>query len=142
MASTVRAAIYARHLQLGGAEAQVETARTLAATDGVDPDTARVFLDLGPAGKRTARPEHAGLVSAIEAGEIDAVYVASLTRLARSMTDLNRFVAICAAHGTSIVSSDGPRYDPGTPEGTAFHDGLQTVAEMEHELAVERQRGY
>jgi DNA invertase Pin-like site-specific DNA recombinase len=118
-------------MQLAAAQ---EYARGFGDTDLV------VLTDLNKSGRkgRSQRPGFDALLSAIEAGEVSAVYSYSLSRLSRSVRDIMAVADLCKAHGVPIRLARDTDPDPTTATGRAILALLGVMAQLEADLASER----
>lgn len=119
-------------------EMQLAAAREYAATFG--DSNLVVLTDMNVSGRkgRDRRPGFHALLSAIEAGEVSAIYSYSLSRLSRSVRDLMALADLCKAEGVPIRLARDIDPDPTTATGRALLAILGVMAQMEQELASER----
>jgi DNA invertase Pin-like site-specific DNA recombinase len=117
---------------------QLAAAREYAATFG-DANLV-VLTDMNVSGKRgrSSRPGFGALLTAIEAGEVSAIYSYSLSRLSRSVRDMMALAEMCRAHGVPIRLARDIDPDPTTATGRALLGILAVMAQMEADLASER----
>lgn len=78
---------------------QVEHARRFAWAEGAIV----AIEDVGGGGATADRPGFQRLLEMVEAGEVGAVLVPDVSRLARSPRDLESFLALCRAKGVIVV---------------------------------------
>jgi DNA invertase Pin-like site-specific DNA recombinase len=98
-----------------------------------------ILSDLGRSGGTTARrPGYRQVVDAIESGEATVLYSYSLSRLSRSLLDFADLVERCKARGIPIRLVVEGSIDYATATGRAFASMAAVFAQMERELAVER----
>lgn len=99
-----------------------------------------VLTDMNISGRkgRRERPGFDALLSALEAGEVSAVYSYSLSRLSRSVRDIMALADLCKAHGVPIRLARDTDPDPTTATGRAVLALLGVMAQLEADLAVER----
>ena len=99
-----------------------------------------VLTDLNRSGRkgRRERPGFDALLSAIEAGEVSAVYSYSLSRLSRSVRDIMALAELCKAQGVAIRLARDTDPDPTTATGRAILALLGVMAQLEADLASER----
>lgn len=122
-------------------DAQLAAIHKLAERDGLDPDFVRILADMGrsgAAGKESKRSGYLEVVAAVAAGDVDAVYALSMTRLARSTVELYKLAASAATSGVRLVFSKEGTLDPGSPIGKAQFGLMAVFSEFERDLAVER----
>lgn len=118
-------------------QTQEAAIRALAARHG-DPDVA-VLSDLDVSGKkdRTRRPGWDELLRAVESGEAHAVYAYSLSRFARSVSQLAAFFDLCERQGVAVrVERD--HIDTSTATGKLVGNVLASLAQFESDVASER----
>jgi DNA invertase Pin-like site-specific DNA recombinase len=99
-----------------------------------------VLTDMNVSGRkdRRKRPGFDTLLTAIEAGEVSAVYSYSLSRLSRSVRDIMALADLCKAHGVPIRLARDTDPDPTTATGRAVLAMLGIMAQLEADLASER----
>lgn len=99
-----------------------------------------VLTDLNKSGRkgRRERPGFDALLSAIEAGEVSAVYSYSLSRLSRSVRDIMALADLCKTQGVAIRLARDTDPDPTTATGRAILALLGVMAQLEADLASER----
>jgi DNA invertase Pin-like site-specific DNA recombinase len=147
-----RAVVYIRRSAPGASlsyEEQRTAVRALAARHGdTDPielvdagksgaDARGAFGGTGRGGRRVAYHE---LRDRIAAGEVSAVYVYNLSRLARSTRTLLDIAELMAKHGTVLHSVKEGTQDFMSPTGRAMLGLLATIATLEAENASDRKR--
>ena len=132
--------------------AQERAVRDLAARDGVELDDSRIFVDWGKSAdeaKEAKRAAFLSMLSAIERGEVEVVYAASLDRLYRSMRTFVRLTDAAKAHGVRIVTArEGVLGGDGSPMARAFAEitavfsslELNTIKARNHAALAERKR--
>jgi len=94
-------------------------------------------------GTDTDRTGYKDLMSDVEAGEIDAVVVKSVSRISRSISDLSRTVEHLAEHDTALhVIDQGMRLDPtdNDPYQKALFHLMGVFAELEADITQQRVR--
>ena len=134
-------------------EAQETAVRELARRDGYNGEL-RILADWDRSADEAKEGRRTGflaMLAAIDRGECDVVYAASLDRLYRSMRTFVRLTDAAKAHGTRIVTlREGALGGDGSPmaqafaEITAVFSGLElrtTKARAAGALAVRRSRG-
>jgi DNA invertase Pin-like site-specific DNA recombinase len=121
-------------------ETQEREVRALAARHGdVIADSSMLSdWDVSGRAKYTAkRTNYLRLVTAIETGQVSAVYSYSLSRLGRSVAELSRFFDLCGASKVPVrlvVDS----VDTSTASGRLLANVLGSVAQFEAEVSSER----
>lgn len=97
---------------------QLREARREAEARGYIVDPALEFSDEGISASRyargKARPGFDALVAAIEAGQVDVLVVAEISRASRRISELGRVLELCADSGTRLVVG-GREVDPSDP---------------------------
>ena len=134
-------------------EAQEAAVRELARRDGYNGEL-RILADWDRSADDTKEGRRTGYLSmlaAIDRGECDVVYAASLDRLYRSMRTFVRLTDAAKAHGTRIVTlregvlgGDGSPMAQAFAEITAVFSGLElrtTKARAAVAMAERRKRG-
>ena len=112
-------------------EGQIELCRKYAGKD------ARVFQDKGYSGKNTNRPAFAALIKAVEAGEIQKLYVYRLDRFSRSIADFSRLWELLERHEVEF-NSVTEQFDTSSPIGRAMLNIVLVFAQLERETTAER----
>jgi DNA invertase Pin-like site-specific DNA recombinase len=117
---------------------QERAVRELAARhDDELPD--KILSDWGRSGATTRRrPDFRTMVEAIDAGQVTTIYSYSLSRLARSVLDFAELLERCRKHGVKIRLVQEGQIDYNTATGRAFANMAAVFAQMERDLAVER----
>lgn len=118
-------------------EMQEDAIKRLAAANG---DTDVVILsDLDVSGKkgRSRRPGWDAMLHAVEDGGAHAVYAYSLSRFARSVTQLSSFFDLCKDRNVSI-RVDRDQIDTSTASGELVANVLASLAQFESSVASER----
>jgi DNA invertase Pin-like site-specific DNA recombinase len=134
-------------------EAQQAAVRELAHRDGYSGEV-RILTDWDRSADDAKEGRRAGflaMLAAIDRGEVDVVYAASLDRLYRSMRTFVRLTDAAKVHGTRIVTlregvlgGDGSPMAQAFAEITAVFSGLElrtTKARAAVAMAVRRERG-
>lgn len=125
-------------------QAQLDAIKRLASRYGDDPDSLTILQDLGRSGakeKTHLRESYRQLIKAIETnGHGTTIYALSMSRLARSLSELFNIFSLAAEHGVRIIfEKEGEvRFD--TPIGKLHATITGAVYEFERELSVERMR--
>lgn len=105
-------------------------------------DETRQYEDAST-GTDTDRSGYKQLMADVEAGEIDAVVVNSVSRISRSIRDLSRTVERLAQHETALhVIDQGMQLDPtdSDPYQKAMLQLMGVFAELEAEITQQRVR--
>ena len=89
--------------------------------------------DAGYSAKDLRRPGVQEALRALEAGEANALVVAKLDRLSRSMLDFTALMATAQKQGWALVALDCA-VDTSTPSGEAMANVLATFAQFERRL--------
>lgn len=128
-------AIYARQslnkkdsLSIDG---QIELCKKLAG------ETTVVFKDKGFSGKNTKRPAFMELMEAVEAGQVEKIFVYRLDRFSRSISDFSRIWELLEKNGTQFQSVT-EQFDTSTPIGRAMLNIVMTFAQLERETTADR----
>ena len=93
----------------------------------------------GGSGGKSSRPALARALEAVRAGEAQALVVARLDRLARSLSQAARLLERARDEGWNLVALD-LGLDRSTAAGKRVADAFATVAEWERRLCSERAR--
>jgi DNA invertase Pin-like site-specific DNA recombinase len=120
-------------------EVQERAVRELAGRHGDDGDSLNVLVDWDASGRLGAdrRPGYRALLDAIESGRCSAVYSYSLSRLSRSVGELDRLIKDCVARKIPVrLYAD--HVDTTTASGRLLTHVLSDVAEFEADAASER----
>jgi site-specific DNA recombinase len=143
IADTSRAAIYIRvsteEQASEGYGLAVQRGRCAAMATVKGWSVVAVFADEGISGTKDAseRPGLAALLTAAEAGELDAVIVLALDRLGRKTRLVLDLVEQLAAAGVSLVSCK-ESLDTATPQGQFALTLFAALAQLERDTIVER----
>ena len=125
-------------------EAQEAAIRELAHRDGHNGNL-RVLVDWDKSAdeaKESKRTAFLAMLAAIEAGEVSAVYAASLDRLYRSIRTFVRLTDAARKHGTRIVTArEGVLGGDGSPMAQAFAEITAVFAGLELRTAKARAAG-
>lgn len=114
-------------------EGQAELCRRYAGEEAV------VYEDRGFSGKNTKRPAFTELMQAVEAGQVQKIFVYRLDRFSRSIADFSRVWEILDRHGVQFVSVT-ENFDTSTPIGRAMLNIVLVFAQLERETIAERVR--
>lgn len=121
-----------------GLEAQRDAIR--AERDRRGWELACIYEDAGASGKTLAgRPELTAALAAVEAGEADALIVAKLDRLSRSLLDFAGLMERSRRQGWALVALD-LGVDTSTPAGEMMANVLASFAQYERRLIGQRTR--
>jgi DNA invertase Pin-like site-specific DNA recombinase len=122
------------------AEAQEGAVRAMAARHG-DAESLVLLSDWDKSGKlgRAKRPGYDLLWQAIESGTATAIYSYSMSRLARSVSELTRLFETCQERGIP-VRLEADVVDTSTASGRMTATILASVAAFEADVAGERLR--
>jgi DNA invertase Pin-like site-specific DNA recombinase len=96
--------------------------------------------DWGRSGRRekqNQRAAYAQLRRMLDAGEVSAIYTWSLSRLARSLTELNDLAHACADKGVPINCADGTSPDVSTSSGRLILSLLGAIHQYQAEWTQE-----
>jgi DNA invertase Pin-like site-specific DNA recombinase len=93
--------------------------------------------DVGFSGKNLKRPALLRLLDALRDGEADALVVAKLDRLSRSMRDFTQVMAQAEREGWALVVLD-MNVDTTTPAGEMSVNVLASFARFEHRIISQR----
>jgi len=118
-------------------EAQTEKVRAMAVVQGAE--LAELIVDAGESAKSLNRPGMVRLLSLVDAGAVDAVIVAKLDRLTRSVKDLAELLERFTRRGVSLVSV-AESLDTGTAAGRLVLNIMTAVSQWEREAIGERTR--
>jgi site-specific DNA recombinase len=118
-------------------EAQSEKVRAMAVVQGAD--LFEVIIDAGESAKSLNRPGMARLLALVDAGAVDAVIIAKLDRLTRSVKDLAELLERFTRHGVSLVSV-ADSLDTRSAAGRLVLNIMVSVSQWEREAIGERTR--
>src|SRR5690348_6219665 len=120
------------------AEAQEAEVRKLAARHGDKVLTVLSDMDISGTSKYTAkRKGYQELLQAVGSGTASAVYAYSLSRFARSVGEVSRFLELCESKHVPVrMVADS--VDTSTASGRMTANVLASVAQFEAEVAGER----
>jgi DNA invertase Pin-like site-specific DNA recombinase len=118
-------------------EAQSEKVRAMAVVQGAE--LVELIIDAGESAKSLNRPGMARLLSLVDAGAVDAVIIAKLDRLTRSVKDLAELLERFNRRGVSLVSV-AESLDTGTAAGRLVLNIMTAVSQWEREAIGERTR--
>lgn len=100
-------------------------------------DVVAVFEDAGYSARDLRRPGVRGALNALEAGHAEALVVAKLDRLSRSLLDFAGVMATAQKQSWGLVALD-VAVDTSTPAGEAMANVLATFAQFERRLIGQR----
>jgi site-specific DNA recombinase len=120
-----------------GLEAQ--RSQVLAMAQVKNWDTPVIYEDAGVTGTKdiTTRPKGAELVEAIQAGEVDALIIPALDRVARRAIWILSFADLCREYDVSLVSCK-ESLDTSTPTGMFVLNIMAAVAQLERDTISSR----
>ena len=116
-------------------EAQEAKLRALASLN--DYVLADLICDEGESGRSLRRPGAQAVLRMVRRGEVDAVLVARLDRLTRSVRDLVDLIELCNRKGVALVSAQ-ESLNTGTAAGRMVVHMLGVVAQWQREDISER----
>ena len=118
-------------------EAQAEKIRAMAVVHGAELlDT---IVDGGESAKSLNRPGMARLLALVDAGEIEAVIIAKLDRLTRSVKDLCTLLERFSRRNVTLISV-AESLDTGSAAGRLVLNIMTAVSQWEREAIGERTR--
>ncbi len=91
----------------------------------------------GGAGKERLRPGYQALLARLEAGGVTDIYALALSRLARSVPELHRFMDLAKKHRVTVTTAKEGRLDPTTTVGRLTFGFFALIAEFVRDLAVD-----
>jgi DNA invertase Pin-like site-specific DNA recombinase len=118
-------------------ETQEAAIRALAARHGDDDVVILTDLDVSGKKRRERRPGWNELLQGVENGEASAVYAYSLSRFARSVSQLAEFFDLCERQCVA-VRIDRDHIDTSTATGKLVGNVLASLAQFESDVASER----
>ena len=103
---------------------------------GIRPDD--LYSDDGISGAQTSRPGLDAALAALMPG--DTLIVTTLDRLGRSSRDMLAFSEVLRARGVAlrVLNLGGGDVDTCTPTGSLMFTVMAALAQMEHEIKLER----
>jgi DNA invertase Pin-like site-specific DNA recombinase len=117
-------------------------AQRKAVTDGCEMrgyQLVEILEDAGWSGKSLDRPGIAAAIERLDAGDADALMVAKLDRLSRSLLDFSQLMARAQSKRWTIVALD-LGVDTSTPAGEMMANVLATFSQFERRLIGQRTR--
>lgn len=121
----------------GSLEAQAKRIRAMAVVQGAD--LVEMIVDGGESAKDLKRPGMQKLLAAVEAKQVEAVIVAKLDRLTRSVKDLGELLERFEKRGVALVSV-AEALDTGSAAGRLVITIMTAVSQWEREAIGERTR--
>src|ERR1700692_3004661 len=118
-------------------EAQAEKIRAMAVVHSAE--LIDIIVDGGESAKSLNRPGMARLLALVDAGEVQAVIIAKLDRLTRSVKDLCTLLERFERRGVALVSV-AESLDTGSAAGRLVLNIMTTVSQWEREAIAERTR--
>jgi DNA invertase Pin-like site-specific DNA recombinase len=116
-------------------EAQVEKIRAMAVVQG--GELVDIIIDAGESAKSLNRPGMARLEALVDSGRVEAVIVAKLDRLTRSVKDLAELLQRFQRRGVALVSV-AESLDTGSAAGRLVLNIMTAVSQWEREAIGER----
>lgn len=116
-------------------DAQAEKIRAMAVVQGAD--LIDIIVDAGESAKTLERPGMAGLRALVESGAVQAVIIAKLDRLTRSVKDLAELLERFQKRGVALVSV-AESLDTGSAAGRLVLNIMTAVSQWEREAIGER----
>ena len=138
--TSCRAAYYGRvssEHQVEGTSLDTQREKCLAMIQAHGWELVGEYVDEGVSGAKGSRPELDRLMSACEAGEVEAVVVAKLDRFGRSVKHLSRMIGELDDRGVVFVSV-AESFDSSTSGGRLLRNMLGSFAEFERDQIRER----
>jgi site-specific DNA recombinase len=123
----------------GGVSLDAQRARLVACATAMELELVAVIEDAGASAKTLARPGLQRALAALEAGAADALLVAKLDRLTRSVRDLGELVERYFSSRFSLLSV-ADSIDTRSAAGRLVLNVLTSVAQWEREATGERTR--
>jgi site-specific DNA recombinase len=118
-------------------EAQAQKVRAMAVVQGAE--LVDLIVDRAESAKSLNRPGMARLLALVDSRQVDAVIVAKLDRLTRSVKDLAELLERFQRRGVSLVSV-AESLDTGTAAGRLVLNVMTSVSQWEREAIGERTR--
>jgi DNA invertase Pin-like site-specific DNA recombinase len=118
-------------------EAQAEKVRAMAVVHGAE--LLEIIVDAGESAKSLNRPGMERVMSLVDRGAVDAVIIAKLDRLTRSVRDLAELLERFNRRGVSLVSV-AEALDTGSAAGRLVLNIMTAVSQWEREAIGERTR--
>jgi site-specific DNA recombinase len=118
-------------------EAQADKIRAMAVVHGAQ--LIDILVDGGESAKSLNRPAMTRLLALVDAGEIEAVIIAKLDRLTRSVKDLCTLLERFSKRGVTLISV-AESLDTGSAAGRLVLNIMTAVSQWEREAIGERTR--
>src|ERR1039457_4410389 len=118
-------------------EAQTEKIRAMAVVHGAE--LIDIIVDGGESAKSLNRPGMERLLTRVDAGEVQAVIIAKLGRLTRSVKDLCTLLERFTRRGVTLISV-AESLDTGSAAGRLVLNIMAAVSQWEREAIGERTR--
>jgi site-specific DNA recombinase len=127
-----------RQADLGASlDAQSEKVRAMAVVQGAE--LLEIVVDGGESAKTLNRPGLRRVLSLVESGKVQAIIVAKLDRLTRSVKDLCELLALLERKGVALISV-AESLDTGSAAGRLVITIMGAVSQWEREAIGERTR--
>ena len=124
---------------LSGAGLEAQRAAILAECERRGWELVQLIEDIGASGKDLRRPGIQAALDALDRREANALVVAKLDRLSRSMLDFAAIMAKAQEQSWALVALD-VAVDTSTPAGEAMANVMATFAQFERRLIGQRTR--
>src|ERR1700688_3709461 len=118
-------------------DAQTEKIRAMAVVHNAD--LADIIVEAGESAKSLNRPGMQRLLALVDSGEVNAVIVAKLDRLTRSVKDLCELLERFERHGVALISV-AESLDTSSAAGRLVLNIMTAVSQWEREAIGERTR--
>jgi DNA invertase Pin-like site-specific DNA recombinase len=118
-------------------DAQADKIRAMAVVQGAE--VVEIIVDSGESAKSLKRPGMAKLLALVDAGKVQAVIIAKLDRLTRSVKDLCELLERFERRGVALVSV-AESLDTGSAVGRLVLNIMAAVSQWEREAIGERTR--
>lgn len=122
----------------GGVSLDAQRAKVEAYASLYDLDVVAVIEDAGASAKTLDRPGLRQALAMLESGEAEAVLVAKLDRLTRSVRDLDTLITRWFGDGRRALLSVGEQIDTRSAAGRLVLNVLASVSQWEREAIGER----
>jgi DNA invertase Pin-like site-specific DNA recombinase len=135
----IRKSVVHDAVRMLSSETQEAAIRALAGRNGDDDVVILSDLDVSGKKDRTKRPGWNELLHAVEEGDVNAVYAYSLSRFARSVSQLAEFFELCDRQHVA-VRIERDHIDTSTATGKLVGNVLASLAQFESDVSSERVR--